>query len=161
MPPRAEAGLFHHIRRSNLELDRELLMRRDVSGKASSSKPLRVCVVAQNPETIDALHDYLSRAGVSSYSSRRLVELDLATSHTSLLVLFPDEFDREQVCQAIAELRAAHRRLPILLITGAPQHYSHATLVKNLTPPPIVLPKPAFGWTILEAIRAHARPGKT
>jgi hypothetical protein len=136
-------------------------MRGAVSGKASGSKPLRVCVVAQNPETIDALHDYLSRAGMSPHSSRQLLELDSAASHSSLLVLFPDEFDREQVCEAIAGLRAAHRRLPILLITGAPQHYGQAALASSLTPPPIVLPKPAFGWTILEAIRAHARPSKT
>lgn len=132
-----------------------------MSVKASGSKPLRVCVVAQNPETIDALHDYLSRAGVSPHSTRSLLELDSATSDMSVLVLFPDEFDRHQVFAALAVLRAAHRRLPILLITGAPQHFNHTAPASGLTPPPIVLPKPAFGWTILEAIRAQARPGKT
>jgi hypothetical protein len=130
-------------------LDRELLVRRAVSGKASTSQPLRVCVVAQNPETIDALHDYLSRAGVSPRSTRRLLELDAASTHTNLLVLFPDEFDRQHVFDALAALRSAQRRLPILLITGAPQHFGHATPATSLTPAPIVLPKPAFGWTIL------------
>jgi hypothetical protein len=114
-------------------------------------------VVAENPETIDALHDYLSRAGVSLRSSRQLLEVGSIAAHARALVLFPDEFELRQVSQVLALARSVRARLPILLITGAPQRFTAAL---DLTPPPIVLPKPAFGWTILEAIRTHARPSK-
>ena len=120
------------------------------------AKALCVIVVADNPETIDGLHQYLSQAGVASRSSRALPTASMLKPKADALVLFPDEFEDDDVVAKLTELRAAHPRLPILLVTGYAQRFGRALKPDGRSLPPIVLPKPAFGWTIVDAVRAQA-----
>lgn len=114
-----------------------------------------VTVVAESPETIDGLHGYLDGAGVESRAIRAVRDAHVPAKSTAV-VIFPDEFGVDDVVASITSLRAAHPRLLILLVTGAPQRFRAALEPDGHSLPPIVLPKPAFGWTILDAIRAHA-----
>lgn len=121
-----------------------------------STTSIHVTVVAESPETIDGLHGYLDGAGVESRAIRAVREAHVVPARSTAVVIFPDEFGVDDVVASITSLRAARPRLLILLVTGAPQRFRAALEPDGRSLPPIVLPKPAFGWTILDAIRAHA-----
>jgi len=120
---------------------------------------LAVAVVADNPETLDGLHAYLSGAGVSSRAMRALGDAGAMARELAAVVIFPDELDAAEVVAHVARLRATRPRLLVLLVTGMPQRFAAALEPDGRSIPPIVLPKPAFGWSILDAIRAHAHGG--
>ncbi|HEX7604203.1 MAG TPA: hypothetical protein VF316_21440 [Polyangiaceae bacterium] len=123
---------------------------------APSSASIHVTVIAESPETIDGLHAYLDGAGVESHAVQALRDAKRVPLKSTAVVIFPDEFVIDDVVASITSLRSARPRLLILLVTGAPQRFRPALEPDGKSLPPVVLPKPAFGWTILDAIRAHA-----
>lgn len=133
-----------------------MLYARAAMANRSSARLLHVAVVADNPETIDALHAYFSQAGVASNGTRTLNGANRMAPATTALVLFPDDFDAGDIVTFITSLRSARPKLLILLVTGTPQSFRSALGPDGHSLPPMVLPKPAFGWTILDALRAHA-----
>lgn len=122
----------------------------------SGARSICVTVISENPETIDGLHSYLNGAGVASHATRALRDAKMVPPATTAVVIFPDEFGIDDVVTSITSLRAARPHLLILLVTGAPQRFRSALAPDGQSLPPIVLPKPAFGWTILDAIRDRA-----
>ncbi len=120
------------------------------------AQPLQVTVVAESRETNDGLHAYLQGAGVSSRTTRALADMVEVSPATTAVVLFPDEFDAKEVVNHISSLRAQRPRTLVVVVTSGPQHIRAALSPDGQSLLPIVLPKPAFGWSILDAIRAHA-----
>lgn len=116
-----------------------------------------VLIVASNRETLDGLHTYLMNAGVPSQTRRTL---GVVPPSTSAVVLFPDELDAVAVVGSIAEIRATHPKLQLIIVTSTPQRYQPALEAHARSKLPIVLQKPVFGWTILDALRAHASEEK-
>ena len=114
---------------------------------------LHVLVVARSRETIDGLHAYLGGAGVESHGTRTLADVGAPPAATTAVVVFPDDFEVTAVVPVLRSLRAARPRLRIVLVTGAPQRFQPALAPDSRSIPPIVLPRPAFGWTILDAVR--------
>jgi len=119
-------------------------------------KSTYVTVVADNPQTLDGLHAYFNGAGVASNGVDRLLDMSVVPAVATAVVLFPDDFDRGEAEAMIVSLRRARPRLLIVVVTGAPQHLVAALEPDGRSAPPVVLPKPAFGWTILDAIRGRA-----
>lgn len=113
---------------------------------------LHVTVVANNPQTLDGLHDYFERVGVESSGTRRL-QLPVHENQTTAVVLFPDDYETDDVQRFIGAVRRGHAQLLLVLITSAPQQLGAAIEPNESSLLPLVLPKPAFGWTILDAIR--------
>jgi hypothetical protein len=103
--------------------------------RRSPSKVSYVTVVANNPQTLEDLYSYFTQVGVTSNGTRELDAAALTPAGGTALVLFPDEFEQADVEAAILALRRARPKLLIV---------------------PRVLPKPAFGWTILDAIQGRA-----
>jgi hypothetical protein len=132
----------------------EALMRR-----AAPNKLGHVTVVADNPQTLENLYSYFARVGVDSSGARELPESSRVPSAATSLVLFPDDFEREQVEAFILSLRQSRPKLLVLLVTSAPQHFEAAVEPDGHSVPPVALPRPAFGWTILDAIRGRAPDG--
>ncbi len=122
----------------------------------SPSKPLRVTVIAERRETLDGLHLYFQGAGVASKTTRRLGGGATVSATTTAVVLFPDEFDPDEVVKAIASLRKARPRALLVVVTSTPQAFGPALEPDGHSTLPLVLPRPAFGWTLLDVIRAHA-----
>ncbi len=114
---------------------------------------LHVLVVAHSRETIDGLHAYLGGAGVESHGTRTLSDVGSVPASTTAVVVFPDDFEVTAVVSVLRSLRAARPRLRLVLVTGAPQRFQSALAPDSRSLPPIVLPRPAFGWTILDAVR--------
>lgn len=126
-----------------------------VSG-SQQAKPLLVTIIAESRETIDGLHSYLQGAGVSARCTRALGDVAKVPPSATAVVLFPDEFDEREVLTRLRALRAQRPRALLVLVTSTPQRWSPALERDGRALPPVVLPKPAFGWSILDAIREHA-----
>ncbi|HTJ81022.1 MAG TPA: hypothetical protein VL400_04840 [Polyangiaceae bacterium] len=110
-----------------------------------------VAVVAHTRETLEGLEEYLRTAGFSPRCTRFLGHPnEMVPGACKLVVLFPDDFPRPAVEGALADLGA--RALRVLLVTGEPRHFDAWVAADQSTR--LVLPKPAWAWTITDAIRA-------
>ena len=117
---------------------------------------VQVTIVAASAETLDGLQAYLSRAGVGTRATR---ELAGACAHPcSAVILFPDDFSPRDVQRELRRLRRERPHLVPLVVTGEPDRYARMSDVDGTRRTPIVLIKPAWGWTILEAIREAVEP---
>jgi hypothetical protein len=126
--------------------------------KHREAPPAYATIVSRNPDTLDGLQQYLGRAGIPSRTTAALRDLDVvAPAYATVAVIFPDEFSDEAVLSAVARLRRKRPRLLTLLITRAPTRLrcSLSSSDDDRLPMPTILPKPLFGWQILDAIRAH------
>ena len=122
----------------------------------SSAKPLYVTIMAANPTTMEGLHEYLSRAGITSHATRALLDASMVPPAASVVVIFPDEFGVDDVVTSMLRFRVGRPRLLIVVVTSTPQRFQSALAAQGDSLLPVVLPKPAFSWIILDAIRAHA-----
>jgi hypothetical protein len=120
--------------------------------RPAPTESLRVTVVGDNVRTIESLREYLAAAGVESRATRSLSESVTGQTNVDALVIFPDEFGTNEVLCTIEALQKKHPKLQLLLVTSAPRSYQGSRLM-DVERPPILLPKPAFGWSILDAVR--------
>jgi len=121
--------------------------------KASS---VQVTIVAASAETLDGLQAYLARAGVGTRATR---ELAGACAHPcSAVILFPDDFSPKDVQRELRRLRRERPQLVPLVVTSEPDRYAWVSEIGGNGREPVVLIKPAWGWTILEAIREVVEP---
>lgn len=123
--------------------------------RRQSSKPNYVTIVADNPQTIEGLYSYFTRVGVTSNVARELDAVSIVPPAATAVVLFPDDFGPADVEVKLLALRRARPSLLIVLVTGAPQLFGAALAPDGRSVLPLVLPKPAFGWSILDAIRGR------
>lgn len=119
-------------------------------------RPSLVTVIADNPKTLETIHLYFTRAGVTSVGTNQLGDTSVVPPESTTLVLFPDEYQRRDVEIFLPALRRRRPQLLILLVSSAPQDLGAALEPDGHSLPPVVLPKPAFGWTLLDAIRNRA-----
>jgi len=117
---------------------------------------LQVTIVAANAETLCGLQAYLSQAGLGTRGTRRLGNVGSGTC--SAIVFFPDEFARNDVLREMTRLRRDRPTMLQLLVTREPQRYAELSDADDPELAPIVIPKPAWGWTILDAIRLAVEP---
>lgn len=129
------------------------------SSKHSRGHPRHVTIVSDNPETLDGLESYLQRAGVTTSATRYLVKaLDTTPQAYSVVVIFPDDFGFEAVTAALANLRSQRpAALPVLVTNDAKWRDSFPS--SDAARSPLVLPKPTWGWSILDAIRGRSDVG--
>jgi len=110
-----------------------------------------VTIVAESAETRDGLKSYLAHAGVAARGTARLGDID--PEPCTAVVLFPDEFAHGAVVRELSRLRRDRPQLLPLLVTREPERYLELAEPDTGPSSPIVIPKPAWGWTILDAIR--------
>lgn len=117
---------------------------------------VQVTIVAASAETLDGLQDYLSRAGVGARGTRQLAGADAVPC--SAVILFPDDFSPKDVLRELGRLRRERPNVVPVVVTGEPHRYIGIDETDGKGCSPIVLLKPAWGWTILEAIREATKP---
>jgi hypothetical protein len=114
----------------------------------------QVVVIGEDPETVDGLQAYLANVGISACTAHSLdAAIDIPA--TTAFVVFPDGFRGTEVVERIAALRGQRPGLLLLVVTSQPQRFTRALKAESKTSSCVVLPKPAFGWIILDAIRLH------
>jgi len=119
---------------------------------------LHVAIVSKNPETLDGLEAYLQRAGVATVGTREIERSREVARSASSVVVFPDDFEWDAVLLALTTcLRTNPNALPVI-VTNAPQRFESVAWPDGGIIP-LVVPKPAWGWTILDAIRGHLDAG--
>jgi hypothetical protein len=133
---------------------RELLPRSAVPKKASPSE--RVAVVASNPETVDGVATYLGNSGIVTRGSCAIDALSSLASTSAALVFFPDEYAAGRAVSVLRDVQRARPRLFIVVVTKHPQRFKSVLDTNGRSVTPLLLPKPSFGWSILDALRANA-----
>jgi hypothetical protein len=126
----------------------------DVAVNGATRTAHRVTVVARNATTLDELRRYLDATGIVA-SAQREANVGLIDARASAVVLFPDDFEHEGARAFIAELRAARPSALLVIVTSEPQHLAAVVGPDGLSALPVVLPRPSFGWSIVDVIRAH------
>jgi hypothetical protein len=118
-----------------------------------------VTIVADNPETLDGLAAYLRRAGIRTDGKRRLEDLaDLPSrAHAGVIVVFPDDFHSTAVMAALAALCERSPESLKILVTRDVKRFERLP-TRDGALAPLIVPKPVWGWTILDAIRARVEP---
>jgi len=115
--------------------------------------PQQVAIVSANPETLDGLQSYLQSAGVAARGTRRLEDCaELKAPATAAVILFPDDFPQESVMAIIADIGARGPNILRVLVTSHPKAFEALAEGRRNV---LVVPRPVWGWTILDAIRAH------
>jgi hypothetical protein len=115
-------------------------------------------IVADNPETLDGLEAYLRAAGIATSGTRRIERLSRTVdAATSALILFPDDFVLDQVIAALTDLQTARPKLLSVLVTRESKPFARLFTAEHARAP-LILPKPAWGWTILDFLRAQLDP---
>ena len=122
-----------------------------------------VMVVAANADTLEALSGYFGNLGVTMLGTRKLPSLARA-SVTTAVVIFPDEFRGPEVLVCLRQLRTTGPRRVLVVVTSDVQRYMGASGDDHESLDLVVLPRPSFGWAILDSIKlalADARsPGE-
>jgi hypothetical protein len=124
---------------------------------APSKKSLSVTVVASNSGTLEALELYLHGAGVFA-NGIRLVDrvLEMTPPTSAAVILFPDDFREEDVVKALVALQRERPQVLAVIVTHEPQRFGHVAGTRGSQDlAPLVIPKPAWAWTILDAVRAR------
>lgn len=125
-----------------------------------TARGLAVTILSANADTLRGLETYLRGAGVTVNGTRivnRLVDMTPRTS--TAVVLFPDDFAAHAIDTALAALRTARPDLLAVIVSSDAQRFRRTET--RAGSPALVIPKPAWAWTILDAIRARleAAPG--
>lgn len=120
-----------------------------------SRQGFSVTIVSNHKETLHGLEEYLARAGIRCNGTRSLGRiLDLTPPSTAVVVVFPDEYPSSVVDGSLSLLHRDRPHRLVVIVTNEPQRFERGNSATG-TPGPLVIPKPAWAWTILDAIRAR------
>jgi hypothetical protein len=128
------------------------------SGAPPSLEPPAIGIIAKNDRTVTELLHYFAQVGASA---KRLPELARWKSHPEesaglqAFVIFPDDFEASLITETLTWIAEQAPRLLQLVVTRQPQRFLPTTIGPAPPPHRFVLPRPSFGWLILDAIRAH------
>jgi hypothetical protein len=135
-----------------------------MTSRRPNPQQLLVTVVSKNPSTLQGLDAYLRSAGVSTTTTgaiERLVEMTPPSA--AAVILFPDEYSSQSAIDALTALRKARPDLLAVIVTHEPHRFQTPTGNEAAAASPLVMPKPVWAWTILDAVRARldSVPGST
>lgn len=116
------------------------------------TKQVSVAVVSDNVETLDGLCEYLRRSGVAAVGTRSWN--DPVVQQARAVVGFPDDFETEGTLEAVARLSRIRPTQLQVLVTRQPKTFEPLSKLRT-SRAPIVIPKPAWGWSILDALRVQ------
>lgn len=109
----------------------------------------KLTLVSNDPDTLWGVRDYLARSGASLSSTSRLEHASEA-SDVDAIVLYADDYPHDAVVSTIARMSS---RL-VVIITGHSGDFEPLRARRDLRTRVIVLPRPTWGWMLLDAVRA-------
>lgn len=114
---------------------------------------IRVTVLSKNDETLDALVGYLRQVGLDVVGCGVLEETRARVTHA--FVVFVDDFETAEVMPLIHEHAEAPGGPTQLLVTSHPSRLLMRLAARPRTNPPVVVPRPVWGFTVLDILRAQ------
>jgi hypothetical protein len=123
------------------------------------SKPTAssVAILARSVETLRALGGYLEGCGLQTAPLRRLDEIGAWRAQPAAMICFPDEFLDEDFNGSMRSLRQAQPKLLLVMVTRDAASIADAVAPLRGSLVPIVMPRPSFGWAIVDVLREHGR----
>jgi hypothetical protein len=112
-------------------------------------------VVAESRETTDSLHDYLTKVGICTRTERTLDDAVLLSGQFKIILLFPDDFSQSELRGFEHAVCKQQPSALMVLVTSNPVRVRLTLQEAGRAAAPIILVKPAFGWTIIDTIRAN------
>ncbi len=95
-------------------------------------------------------------AGVSASGTRILDRvIEMTPPSSAAVILFPDEFQQDMVTKALAALDGQRPEVLAVIVTNEPRRFERVAPHGSHRTPALVIPKPAWAWTILDAVRAR------
>ena len=121
-----------------------------------TAKPLFVTIVSNHEKTIRELETYLRGAGVAANGTRAVERvLEMTPPSSTAVVLFPDEYLHTGVRSALDALHRERPEILVVIVTNEPRRFERRSRTTAQDALPLVIPKPAWAWTILDAVRAR------
>jgi hypothetical protein len=117
-----------------------------------------VMVVSRRAETRAALAKYLEDSGVDVAGLDR-AEVGRVPPRVAAVVFFPDEFSERRALDFSEAMRRVRPGALLIVVTREPLRLGALLAREQPAVAPIVLPKPSFSWSILDAIREHTSRG--
>jgi hypothetical protein len=109
--------------------------------------------VTRNASTAASLRSYFDQSGVTATVTDRI---DVPAEHDrfTAVVIFPDEFPAHRATLGVRALARQLSRAWLVVVTRHTGRFS--ALVATLDPQPperlLVLPRPAWGWALLDRV---------
>lgn len=123
--------------------------------RETKNQPLLVTVVSKNASTLAGLDTYLRGVGALTTTTGVLERLiDMTPPATAAVILFPDEYGAEAAIDTLAALKKARPDVLAVIVTNDPRRFANSGDQDPATSP-LVMPKPAWAWTIMDAVRAR------
>jgi DNA-binding NtrC family response regulator len=131
-----------------------------VSATMPSSPPknpqLSVTLVAKNASTLEGLENYLRGVGVWANSTRSIERLlEMTPPSSAAVIVFPDEFQAAAVASVLATAKKQRPDVLVVVITNEPSRFDKLAGGVGASEGLLVMAKPVWAWTILDAIRAR------
>jgi hypothetical protein len=122
----------------------------------STSTTLIVC---DDDTTLIRLRHYLERGGVRARATRLLQDAWREAPRCAALVLMADDFDLREVAAGLYGLCSRSPTPFVIIVTSVRQHFEPTIQSFDHPESVVIIPKPAWGWTILDLIRSRL-PGQ-
>jgi hypothetical protein len=112
--------------------------------------PLKLALISNDRETLDGVTLYFERAGARVRSTTRLEEIGETTSSADAIIFFADDYPSAEAECAVSTFSA---RLTVV-VTAEVAAFNACCARRTQIGRVVVLPRPAWGWVLLEAIRS-------
>lgn len=104
----------------------------------------KIALLARNHDTAQTMSDYLMRAGARVRTLD--AEVKGSDEEVDAAIFFPDEFTRAEAELVLERLTAVIPRRALIVVTAEPTAFDRVDVV--------VLRKPAWGWLLMDVMRA-------
>lgn len=123
------------------------------SRKPKRSPALSITLVAANIPLISELSRYLQTAGVLVRPVPIVGRIVEVPRFDDAIVVFADDLEPTDVCALVNALPDDHRSPLLVIVTSYPRRYARLGVAEPHKRV-LILPRPAWGWSIVDAVRA-------
>lgn len=113
-------------------------------------------VVCDDDGTLLRLRDYLVRVGFSVLATRSLEHAWREAQRCAALVLMADDFDTGEVAAGLLRMLATPPNPFVIIVSSMRQQFEAVALFER-PGSLVIIPKPAWGWTIVDLLRGRGR----
>jgi hypothetical protein len=120
-----------------------------------SSLNLQLALISSDRRTLDGLQRYFERLGARLNSTSNLEEASSSVSGADAVLLFADDYPGKNALSAVVGLSVKL----VVVVTSEVALFRAAVAQASLGSKVVVVQRPAWGWMLLDAVRACVPAG--